>query len=50
MSAGRVVAGGTPAEAITEELIEDVYVYGVRAVVTPDGPDGRPSVRFLPRR
>ncbi|CAM5278881.1 hypothetical protein SMICM304S_01531 [Streptomyces microflavus] len=48
MKAGRVVAGGTPAEVITEELIEDVY--GVRAVVTPDGPDGRPSVRFLPRR
>jgi len=48
MKAGRVIAGGTPAEVITEELIEDVY--GVRAVVTPDGPDGRPSVRFLPRR
>ncbi|MFI7290400.1 hypothetical protein ACIBRY_27690 [Streptomyces anulatus] len=47
MKAGRVVAGGTPAEVITEELIEDVY--GVRAVVTPEGPDGRPSVRFLPR-
>ncbi|MEU0375952.1 ABC transporter ATP-binding protein [Streptomyces cyaneofuscatus] len=47
MKAGRVIAGGTPAEVITEELIEDVY--GVRAVVTPDGPDGRPSVRFLPR-
>ncbi|POG45711.1 histidinol phosphatase [Streptomyces sp. ZL-24] len=48
MKAGRVVAGGTPAEVLTEELIEDVY--GVRAVVTPDGPEGRPSVRFLPRR
>ncbi|MFE7004179.1 ATP-binding cassette domain-containing protein [Streptomyces griseus] len=48
MKAGRVVAGGTPVEVITEELIADVY--GVGAVVTPDGPDGRPSVRFLPRR
>ncbi|MFE3517960.1 ABC transporter ATP-binding protein [Streptomyces sp. NPDC059166] len=43
---GRVVAGGTPSEVITEELIAEVY--RVRAVVTPDGPDGRPSVRFLP--
>lgn len=48
MKAGRVVVGGTPAEVITEELIEDVY--GVRAVVIPDGPDGRPWLRFLPRR
>ncbi|MFF1837888.1 ABC transporter ATP-binding protein [Streptomyces sp. NPDC058231] len=43
---GRVVAAGTPAEVITEVLIADVY--RVRAVVTRDGPDGRPSVRFLP--
>ncbi|MET7368089.1 ABC transporter ATP-binding protein [Streptomyces sp. NPDC005566] len=43
---GRVVACGTPAEVITGELIADVY--RVRAVVTPEGPDGRPSVRFLP--
>jgi iron complex transport system ATP-binding protein len=48
MKEGRVVAGGTPAEVITEELIADVY--RVRAVVTQDGPDGRPSVRFLPGR
>ncbi|MER7698070.1 ABC transporter ATP-binding protein [Streptomyces sp. NPDC096095] len=47
MKAGRVIAGGAPAEVITGDLIEDVY--GVRAIVTPDGPDGRPSVRFLPR-
>lgn len=33
---------------ITEELIADVY--RVTARVTPDGPDGRPSVRFLPGR
>ncbi|MFD6279096.1 ABC transporter ATP-binding protein [Streptomyces sp. NPDC060209] len=46
MKEGRVVAGGTPSEVITEELIADVY--RVRAVVTPEGPDGRPSVRFLP--
>ncbi|TDQ54229.1 ABC transporter ATP-binding protein [Actinorugispora endophytica] len=43
---GRVVAAGTPAQVVTEKLIADVY--GVRAVVTPDGPDDRPSVRFLP--
>ncbi|MFJ8857970.1 ABC transporter ATP-binding protein [Streptomyces sp. NPDC102451] len=46
MKEGRVVAGGTPSEVITEELIADVY--RVRAVVTPEGPDGRPAVRFLP--
>lgn len=43
---GRVVAGGTPSEVITQELIADVY--RVRAVVTAEGPAGRPSVRFLP--
>ncbi|GAA3477034.1 ABC transporter ATP-binding protein [Streptomyces yanii] len=48
MKEGRVVAAGTPAEVITEQLIADVY--RVRAVVTQDGPDGRPSVRFLPGR
>ncbi|MFE5095164.1 ABC transporter ATP-binding protein [Streptomyces sp. NPDC056638] len=48
MKEGRVVAAGTPAEVISEELIADVY--RVRARVTPDGPDGRPSVRFLPQR
>lgn len=48
MSGGRAVAGGTPEQVITEELIEDVY--RVRAVVTPEGPQGRPSVRFCPRR
>ncbi|WP_329201712.1 ABC transporter ATP-binding protein [Streptomyces sp. NBC_01435] len=45
---GRAVAAGTPSEVITEELIADVY--RVTARVTPDGPDGRPSVRFLPER
>ncbi|MFJ8884728.1 ABC transporter ATP-binding protein [Streptomyces sp. NPDC102402] len=48
MREGRVVAAGTPSEVITEELLADVY--RVRAVVTPDGPEGRPSVRFLPGR
>ncbi|PZT73519.1 MULTISPECIES: ABC transporter ATP-binding protein [unclassified Streptomyces] len=43
---GRAVAAGSPAQVITEELIRDVY--RVRSVVTPDGPGGRPSVRFLP--
>lgn len=42
------MAAGTPSEVITEELIADVY--RVTARVTPDGPDGRPSVRFLPER
>ncbi|MCX4450884.1 ABC transporter ATP-binding protein [Streptomyces sp. NPDC087866] len=46
LSGGRAVAGGTPEQVITEELIGEVY--RVRAVVTPDGPQGRPSVRFLP--
>ncbi|MFC8536008.1 ABC transporter ATP-binding protein [Streptomyces sp. NPDC057249] len=46
LSGGRAVAGGTPAQVVTEQLIEDVY--RVRSVVTPDGPQGRPSVRFLP--
>ena len=43
---GCVVAAGTPSEVLTPELIAEVY--RVRAVVTPDGPDGVPSVRFLP--
>ncbi|MFS8200062.1 ABC transporter ATP-binding protein [Streptomyces sp. CWNU-52B] len=42
---GRVVAAGTPAEVLTEELIAEVY--GVRAAVTLDGSGGRPHVRFL---
>ncbi|MDQ0792149.1 ABC transporter ATP-binding protein [Streptomyces sp. B1I3] len=46
LAEGRVVAAGTPSEVITEELIREVY--RVRAVVTADGPGGRPSVRFLP--
>jgi iron complex transport system ATP-binding protein len=46
MSGGRVVAGGTPAEILTSTLIAEVY--RVRAVVTPDGPRGVPSVRFEP--
>ncbi|GAB2811390.1 ABC transporter ATP-binding protein [Streptomyces daliensis] len=43
---GHVVAAGTPSQVLTEELIADVY--GVRAVVTADAGQGRPSVRFLP--
>lgn len=46
LAAGRAVAIGLPAEVLTEELIADVY--GVRAVVTTDGPDGRATVRFAP--
>ncbi|MGW7083268.1 ABC transporter ATP-binding protein [Streptomyces sp. NPDC054871] len=44
---GTAHASGTPAEVITEELIAKVY--GVRAEVTTsdDGPEPRPSIRFL---
>ncbi|KUO17235.1 ABC transporter ATP-binding protein [Streptomyces dysideae] len=42
---GRVVACGAPGDVLTEQLIADVY--GVRAAVSKDGPDGRPHVRFL---
>jgi iron complex transport system ATP-binding protein len=43
---GAVVAAGTPTEVLTPELI--AAVYRVRAVVTPEGPGGVPSVRFEP--
>ncbi|MBS9375555.1 ABC transporter ATP-binding protein [Rhodococcus sp. B50] len=39
---GRVVAHGTPAEALTEEMIEQVY--GVRAAVSYEG--GTPVIRY----
>ncbi len=42
---GRVVAGGTPGDVLTERLIAEVY--GVRASVTREGPEERPHVRFL---
>ncbi|WP_019545890.1 ABC transporter ATP-binding protein [Streptomyces sulphureus] len=42
---GRVAAAGAPAEVLTEELVHDVY--RVRAAITPEGPDGRPAIRFL---
>lgn len=45
LSAGRVVAGGTPDDVLTAELIAEVY--GVRAAVSREGPDGRPHVRYL---
>lgn len=48
LESGRAVAAGAPGEVLTERLIEDVY--RVRSVVTQDGADGRPSVRFLPPR
>ncbi|WP_055552246.1 ABC transporter ATP-binding protein [Streptomyces sp. NBRC 110028] len=44
---GRVAAAGAPGDVLTEELIAEVY--GVRTAVTPDGPDGRPHIRFLTR-
>ncbi len=42
LSKGRIVAHGTPSEALTAEMIEQVY--GVRATVTID--DGIPVVRY----
>ncbi|MEU0173553.1 ABC transporter ATP-binding protein [Streptomyces massasporeus] len=45
LSAGRVVAAGTPGDVLTAELVADVY--GVRAAVSREGPEGRPHVRFL---
>ncbi|MDX3382417.1 ABC transporter ATP-binding protein [Streptomyces niveiscabiei] len=42
---GRVIAAGTPREVLTESLVADVY--GVRAAVTDEAPDGRPHIRFL---
>ncbi|MFF0815929.1 ABC transporter ATP-binding protein [Rhodococcus sp. NPDC003318] len=42
LTRGRIVAAGTPAEVITEELVADVY--RVRATVTVD--DGVPSVSY----
>ncbi|MFF6915060.1 ATP-binding cassette domain-containing protein [Streptomyces sp. NPDC012466] len=45
LCAGRVVAGGTPGDVLTEELIAEVY--GVRADVSREGHEGRPHVRFL---
>ncbi|MFR9728377.1 ABC transporter ATP-binding protein [Saccharopolyspora sp. MS10] len=46
LSGGRVVAAGTPAEVLTEQLISEVY--GVRCSVSEV--DGHPHVRFLPGR
>ncbi len=46
LAGGAVVATGTPAEVLTPDLIAEVY--RVRAVVTPDGPGGVPTVRFEP--
>ncbi len=43
---GRAVAAGPPGRVLTQELV--ARVYGVRSVVTAEGPGGRPSVRFLP--
>ncbi|GHC79667.1 ABC transporter ATP-binding protein [Streptomyces violaceochromogenes] len=45
LCAGRVVAGGTPGDVLTAELIAEVY--RVRAAVSREGPEGRPHVRFL---
>jgi iron complex transport system ATP-binding protein len=45
LSAGRVVAAGTPAEVLTEQLVRDVY--GVRCEVSRVPPEGRPHIRFL---
>ncbi|NKY59054.1 ABC transporter ATP-binding protein [Nocardia flavorosea] len=46
LHAGRVVAGGTPAEVLTSELIAQVY--NVRAEVLVDESAGRLSILFEP--
>lgn len=45
LCAGRVVAAGAAGDVLTVELIAEVY--GVRAAVSREGPEGRPHVRFL---
>ncbi|WP_338889426.1 ABC transporter ATP-binding protein [Rhodococcus sovatensis] len=44
LKAGTVVAGGRPADVLTEELIAEVYE--VRARVSVDGDDSRVHIRF----
>ncbi|MER7759341.1 ABC transporter ATP-binding protein [Streptomyces sp. NPDC097619] len=46
LAAGRIVAGGTPAEVLTEELVEEVY--GVRARVGVHPETGTPALVYLP--
>jgi iron complex transport system ATP-binding protein len=46
LNGGRAVAGGTPDEVLTPELIADVY--GVRARVIRDADSGRTRVLFEP--
>ncbi|MFC5381598.1 ABC transporter ATP-binding protein [Aquipuribacter nitratireducens] len=48
MKHGRVVAEGTPAEVVTEELVADVF--GLRSRVVPDPVTGTPMVVPLGRR
>ena len=45
LSGGRTVATGTPAEALTEDLIHAVY--DVRCDITRTAHDDRPHIRFL---
>ncbi|EPH42132.1 putative Ferric enterobactin transport ATP-binding protein FepC [Streptomyces aurantiacus JA 4570] len=42
MKEGRLVAGGTPAEVVTEELVREVF--GLECVVIPDPVTGSPLV------
>ncbi|MDI6407705.1 ABC transporter ATP-binding protein [Streptomyces albus] len=46
LEGGRVVAGGTPEEVLTEELL--ARVYGVRAEVSVHPGTGAPTVVYLP--
>ncbi|KPC92339.1 histidinol phosphatase, partial [Streptomyces sp. NRRL F-6602] len=46
LAAGRVVATGTPAEVLTEELLHDVY--GVHTRIGPHPVTGRPNVVYVP--
>ncbi|GAA1490792.1 ABC transporter ATP-binding protein [Brachybacterium sacelli] len=46
MDSGRIVASGTPADVLSEELVDEVF--SLRAVVTADPQSGTPLV--IPRR
>lgn len=48
LSEGTVVAAGTPADVLTEELVREVY--GVGCEITRADPAGQPHVRFLTER
>ena len=44
MHHGRLLRFGTPAETLTEELLDEAF--GIRLDVQPNAPDGAPTVRY----